>query len=68
MIEWYNKLVEKIEKGSKPSMRTYVQKQKLDLERCNTSYIRLLNTLTTRMMRNAIDERVNDIRNYFPVR
>ena len=31
----------KIEKESKPSMRTYIQKQKLDLERCNTSYIRL---------------------------
>ena len=68
VLEWHNKLVEKIEKGSKPTMRTYIRKQKLNLEKCDTSYIRLQNTSMTKMMRNAIEERVNDIWNYFPVR
>ena len=41
IIEWYRRIVEAIKKGDKPNMRTYVERQKLDLEKCNMSYIRL---------------------------
>ena len=68
VIEWYSNLVEAIEKGSKPSMKKYVRKQKLEVEKCDTSYIRLWNVTTTKMMKEAKDEKVNNIRNYFSIR
>ena len=68
VIEWYSNLVEAIEKGSKPSMKKYMRKQKLDMEKCNMSYIRLWNMTTTKMMKEVKDKKVNDIRNYFSIR
>ena len=68
VIEWHRRIVEAIDKGDKPSMRTYVERQKLDLEKCNISYIQLWNMSTVKMMKEAKKERVNDIRNYFPIR
>ena len=67
-VDWHQHLIEEIEKSNKPSMRKYARIQKLDLDKCDTGYIRLWNMSTTKMMKNAKDERVNDIRNYFPVR
>ena len=49
-------------------MRKYARLQKLDIDKCDTGYIRLWNMSTMKMMKNTKDERVNDIRNYFPIR
>jgi hypothetical protein len=68
VIDWHKRLVENIENSNKPSMRRYVRMQKLDLSKCDTGYIRLWNMSTVKMMKNAKDESVNDIRNYFQVR
>ena len=68
IIKQYMRIVEAIDKGDKPSMRTYAERQKLDLEKYDTSYIRLLNMSTVKMMKEAKKERVNDIRNYFLIR
>ena len=42
--------------------------QQLELDKSDTGYIRLWNMSTTKIMKNAKDEIVNNIRNYFPVR
>ena len=68
VIDQDKRLIEEIEKGNKPSIRKYVRMQQLELDKSNTGYIRLQNMSTTKMMKNAKDEIVNDIRNYFPVR
>ena len=68
MIEWYRRIVEEVEKGNKPSLRWYVTMQKLDIEKSDTSYIRLWNETTVKMMKQAKRENVNDIRNYFLIR
>ena len=68
VIDWHKRLIEEIEKGNKPSVRKYVRMQQLELDKSNTDYIRLWNMSTMKMMKNAKEEIVNDIRNYFPVR
>ena len=68
VIDWYKRLIEEIEKGNKPSIRKYMQMQQLELDKSDTEYIRLWNMSTMKMMKNAKEETVNDIRNYFPVR
>ena len=68
LIEWHKCIVEEVERGDKPSMRRYVRMQKLDIEKSETSYIRLWNESTVKMMKNAKKEYVNDIRNYFSIR
>ena len=67
VIEWHKRLVETIEKGNKPSMRRYIRMQRLDLEKSDTGYIRLWNMTTSNMMKNAKEELLNDIRNYFQI-
>ena len=67
VIEWYKRLVEKIESGNKPSMRRYVRMQKIDVDKCDTGYIKLWNESTTKMMKEAKVENTNDIRNYFAI-
>ena len=42
--------------------------QWLELDKSDTGYIRLQNMTTMKMMKNAKEEIVNDIRNYFPIR
>ena len=68
VIEWYRRLNKEIERGQKPIMKKYTRKQKIDIEKYDTAYIRLWNILTINMMKNVADEKVNDIRNYFPMR
>ena len=68
VIEWHRRLNKEIERGQKPIMKKYARKQKIDIEKCNTAYIRLSNMSTTNMMKKVADEKVNDIRNYFPLR
>ena len=68
VIEWHRQLNDKIEKGHKLNMKKYVRMQKLDIKKCDTGYIELWNISTTNMMKNAVEEKVNNIRNYFPVR
>ena len=68
VVDWHKRLIDEIEKGNKPSMRKYAQMQQLDLDKCDIGYIRLWNISTTKMMKYAKDKKVNDIRNYFPIR
>ena len=67
VIKWYKRLVEKIESGNKPSMRRYVRMQKIDVDKCNTGYIKLWNESTMKMMKEAKVENTNNIRNYFAI-
>ena len=41
VVDWHQRLIEEIEKSNKPSMRKYTRLQKLDIDKCNTGYIRL---------------------------
>ena len=68
LIDWHKRIVEEAERGDKPSIRRYVRMQKLNIEKSETSYIRLWNESTVKMMKNAKKEPVNDIRNYFSIR
>ena len=68
VMDWYNRLVEMIQNGNKPSVKKYVRMQKLDVEKCDTSYIRLWIQTTMKMLKEAKTEKDNDIRNYFSLR
>lgn len=67
-LTWYNNLVVAVENGDKPSVKRYVRMQRLDTEKCETSYIRLWIETTAKMLKEAKKEMVNDIRNYFSFR
>ena len=67
VIEWYKRLVQKIETGNKLSMRRYIRMQKIDVDKYKTGYIKLWNESTTKMMKEAKEEKTNDIRNYFAI-
>ena len=68
VVNWYNRLVEMIQSGNKPSVKKYVRMQRLNVEKCDTSYIRLWIQTTTKMLKEAKTEKENDIRNYFSLR
>lgn len=46
VIDWHEKLKEKIESENCPEMRKYARKQEIDVEKCNNIYIRLWNITT----------------------
>ena len=62
------KLKEKIESENLPEMRKNVRKQEIDVEKCDSSCIRLWNITTWKMMKNNVKEKTNGIRNYFKMR
>ena len=68
VIDWYEKIVDEIEKANKPNMKRHVRLQKLDVEKCDTGYIKSWNKSTMKMSKEEKSEKSNDIRNYFPVR
>ena len=60
--------MDEIEKGNKPNMTQYVRLQKLDVEKCDTGYIKLWNESTMKMSKQEQSKKANDIRNYFLIR
>lgn len=68
VVEWHKRIVNKIERGNKPSMRRYLRMQKIDVNKCDVGYIQLWNESTMKMFKQAKSENENDIRNYFAVR
>ena len=49
-------------------MKMYLRMKKLNVENSESSYIRLWNEFTMKMIKEAKREPVNDIRNYFSIR
>ena len=49
-------------------MKRYLRLQKLNIEKSESSYIKLWNKSTVKMMKEAREETVNDIRNYFLIK
>lgn len=68
VIEWHNRIVNKIEQGRKTNMKRHVRNQKIDVSKCDTGCMKLWNESTMKMMREAKDESENDMRNYFAVK
>ena len=68
VIDWHENLKEKIESENRPEMIKHVRKQEIDVEKCDSSYIRLWNVTTWKMMKNTVKEKTNYIRNYFKTR
>ena len=68
VVEWHERIVNNINEGNRVEMKRYLRSQKIDVEKCDTSYIRLWNVSTLKLMKKMKDEVVNDIRNFFPVR
>jgi len=67
VIEWYNKVVESIENDNRPEMRKYLQAQKLEVENCDSAYIRHWILSTNEMRKKTKVEVINDIRQYFVI-
>ena len=68
VVEWHKRIVNKIERGNKPSMRRYLRMQKIDVNKCDVGYIQLWNESTMKIFKQAKSENENNIRNYFAVR
>ena len=41
IIDWYNRLIDEIQKGNKIEMKKYIRSQALDMQRCDNGYIRM---------------------------
>ena len=65
MVEWYEKLIKKIEIGNKPEMAKYLRAYLLDIRKCTNSYIRRWNTAAQEFFKKASNEDVSNIRKYF---
>ena len=65
VVEWNERIIQKIELGKKPEMIKYLRAYPLDISRCTNSYIRRWNLAAHEFYKKAKDEVVSDIRNYF---
>ena len=65
VIDWCNKIVERIEIGEKPEMRKYLRMKRLNLQRHHSSYVQNQNIETMSMFKNAKTEETNDIQQNF---
>ena len=68
VIEWHERIVNYINEENRLEMKRYLRSQKIDVEKCNSSYIRLWNISILNLMKKMKEEVVYDIRNFFPVR
>ena len=57
VIDWHEKLKEKIESENRPEMIKHVRKQEIDVEKYKNSCIRLWNIATWKMMKNTVKEK-----------
>ena len=68
VIEWHKRIINCINEGNRLEMKRYLRSQKIDVEKCDSSYIRLWNVSTLNLMKKTKEEVVHGIRNFFLVR
>ena len=67
VIDWHEKLKEKIESENRPEMKKHARKQETDVEKCDSSCIRLWNITMWKMMKSTVKEKTNDTRKYLKI-
>ena len=68
VIELHKKIIEKIKNKNKPSVRRCVRTQKIDVDKCDTSCVKLWNESRMKIFKQAKSESENDNRNYFAMK
>jgi len=61
MREWYENIVKLIKKSNKSQMRNFLHMHKLDIQRCDSAYIKYWNLGAMKMFNSIKEEILNDI-------
>ena len=65
VTNWYENIIDLINRENRPEMKRYLRQQEIDVQRCDVSYIRHWILGALKMRKITREEKVNDIRRYF---
>ena len=65
VVEWHKRIIQLIEKCTKPDMRRYLRTYEITVKKCSNSYIRKWNMDAIDMYKKAENEESRDIRLFF---